>query len=162
MKMYDNVLEKVRAYENKKNIVYATVESPSYRRIKILYFLAIIFTLGVNLMLTYGHYFFDTIKFEKNIICTILISSGLMIVGTVVLHFKKHLWTHFLALISNVFSAIGLVLFLSKISGVFVDALGELTGKFYYSVLAPLCILFICTLALTVIALRAHLRTRKT
>ena len=143
MKMYDNVLEKVRAYENKKNIVYATVESPSYRRIKILYFLAIIFTLGVNLMLTYGHYFFDTIKFEKNIICTILISSGLMIVGTVVLHFKKHLWTHFLALISNVFSAIGLVLFLSKISGVFVDALGVNRQILLFCLSPPLHIVYL-------------------
>ena len=159
MKMYDNVLEKVRAYENKKDIVYATVESPSYRRIKVLYFLALIFTLGVNLILAYGHFKFETVSIDENVMYTILTLSGLLIVSTVIIHFKKYLWTHFTALVLNALSAVGILLSLSK---VLVDEVGDLVGKFYYAHLAPLCIIFICTLALTIIAVRAHLRTRKT
>ena len=43
-----------------------------------------------------------------------------------------------------------------------VDEVGDLVGKFYYAHLAPLCIVVICTFALAYIALRAHLKTRKT
>ncbi len=159
MKMYENVLEKVHAYESKKNIVYATVDSPSYRRIKALYFLALIFTLGVNLILIYGHFAFETLSIDNNVIYTVITLSVLLIVATVVLHFKKHLWTHFTALLLNAASATGILLSLSNI---LVDEVGDLVGKFYYAHLAPLCLVFICTLVLTVIAVRAHLKIRKT
>lgn len=159
MKMYNNVLEKVHAYENKKNIVYATVESPSYRRIKFLYFLALIFTLGVNLILIYGHFVFETRNLDKNVLYTILTLSGLLIVSTIVLHFKKHLWTHYVAFVSNALSATGILV---SLSNVMVDEIGDIKASFYYIHLAPLCILFVCTLALTIIAVRAHLKTRKT
>lgn len=158
MKMYDNVLEKVKLYEEKRGIVYATTDGRLYKGLKGLYVLAFVYTMVMNFFFIMGNVLSET-RFEnfKNSVYTVGALSLVLIVALVALRFKKHIVANAAAFVLNAFGSAALVLTFAKL---LEDVLGY-KASFYWRHLVPLCILVFLSLCLTIIAVRAILKTQK-
>lgn len=159
MKMCEDVLQKVRLYEEKRGIIYAKTDGKLYKTLKGVYFFAFAYTLVMNILYILGNVFSKT-RFDvfKNSVYTVAALSVVMIIALVVMHFKKYLWSHIAAFILNALSSAGLVF---VFAGLLEGPIGYLP-KFYWRHLVPLCFIVILSLWLTVIAVRAILKTQKT
>ena len=54
MKMYDGVLQRVKQVEEKHGIKYATTDGMLYKTLSILLIIALIYTIGINLLCVAG------------------------------------------------------------------------------------------------------------
>lgn len=158
MKMHSNILEKVRIYEEKRGITYPKTDGKLYNSFKVLYVISLIYTLGVNLLFLLGCAIGESI-FEalENSVYTVIALSVLLIASLVIMRFRKFIWVHIVTFLFNVLSSVGLCF-------TFATLLKDVVGfkpKFYYCHLVPLCLMVIFTVVLTVVAIRAILKTQK-
>ena len=54
MKMYDGVLQRVKQIEDKHGIKYATTDGALYKILSVLLIIALIYTIGINLLCVAG------------------------------------------------------------------------------------------------------------
>ncbi len=159
MKMYDNILEKVAQYEEKRGIVYAKTDGNLYKGLKVFYVLLFIYTMVMNLFFLLGAALSETVYSNlKNSVYTVLGLSITLIISFVLMRFKNTIWANIISLALNVLSCVGLAITFGVL---LQDVIGFKTS-FYWRHLAPLCLMVIVDIALAVIALRAIFKTQKT
>lgn len=159
MKLHSNILEKVRLYEEKRGIIYAKTDGNLYKGIKVFYIIALIYTFGVNSMFLLGNILVKSIfDVLKNSVYTVAVLSLALVAAWVIMGFKKYLWAHIVSCVLNALSCVGLILTFGKL---LADVIG-FKAKFYYCHLVPLALAVILSVILTIIAVRAILKTQKT
>ena len=158
MKKNDVVLQKVRLIEDKNYIFYARTDGRAYKILKVIFTVFFAYTVFNNAIYAVGslivgkNYLSEILK----PVLTAVIGTVMLIAGFVFLNFKKHIVSFLLTAVSS----IGMI-------PLFADLLKDETAvntylpKFYWRHLIPLLALAILSLILTVIALRADIKTRK-
>ncbi len=160
MKMQENVLKRVRMVEDKYGINYAKIDGKLYKSLKIIYIVLFAYTMGINLLymlgmlLVYG----GTENFTaiQNTLITVSVCTGFIIAGFVLFFFK-------FKLTAGILSVIPEILLILSFGDVMKDTLGLWGYKysFYWRHLAPLALMIIVMIWLTVIAVRARIKTEK-
>lgn len=191
MKMYDGVLQRVRQIEQKKGIYYANTNGMLYKVLKFILIAALIYTVGVNLILILGGVFEissihhgvtykidgkeytlyetwelageDAEKIEDNILKD---SGGLIINGSIctVLLIAGVILNRFKFYIAGAVTNIAPAIYsIFYFKHRLTDSGGvvSLNAKFYWCHLIPLALIAICMLCITVIAVRANWKTQK-
>ena len=159
MKMYSNILEKVRLYEEKRGIVYAKTDGKLYKGLKVFYILLFVYTIVMNSLFLLGSFLSETVFNNlKNAVYTVLGLSVLLIASLIIMKFKNTVWANFVSAVLNILSCVGLGITFGML---LQDVIG-FKISFYWRHLAPLCLMVIMTVALTVIALKAIFKTQKT
>jgi hypothetical protein len=159
MKMYDNILQKVNLYEEKRGIVYAKTDGKLYKTIKAFYVLAFVYTMFMNLVFILG-VTLDSARFEvlANPFYTVVALTVGLIAALVIVGFKKYLWAHIVSFALNLLSTVGLTVTFAKL---LEDVIGYKTS-FYWRHLAPLAIILLLSLWMTIIAIKAIVKLKKT
>ncbi len=157
--MYDNVLEKVKEYEEKRGIVYAKTDGKLYVGVKVFYILIFAYTMAINAMFLLGAVLSETVFNNlKNSVYTVLALSVLLVASLIVMKFKNTIWANVVSTVINILSCTGLGITF----GVLLQDVIGFKVSFYWRHLVPLCLMVILTVVLCVIALRAILKTQKT
>lgn len=157
--MYDNILEKVKEYEEKRGIVYAKTDGGLYKALKIIYILLFIYTMVMNAMFLLGAALSETVfKNLKNSVYTVLGITVLLIASLVIMKFKNTVWANIVSTVLNILGCTGLCLTF----GVLLQDVIGFKISFYWRHLVPLCLMAIVTIALCAVALRAVIKTQKT
>lgn len=159
-----NVLKRVRQLEEKNGIKYAKTDGRLYGTIKLLYTIVFVYTLVINFLFIlsnsivyYGDENFNTVKGP---LVTVTTATFLLILAFIIMRFKNKVWANFASGITNVLAAVLLVL---TFANLMKDSLG-LFGyvySFYWRHAIPLLLLVVFAVWLTVIALRANIKTDK-
>ncbi len=159
MKMYDNILEKVRVYEEKRGIVYAKTDGNLYKGFKVFYILLFAFTFVMNSFFLLGTLLSETLFTSlKDSIYTVAGLSVVLIASLVIMKFKNSIWANIVSLLLNLLACTGLCLTF----GVLLQDVIGFKISFYWRHLAPLCLMALVSVVLTVIALRAITKRNKT
>ena len=159
MKMYNNILEKVALYEEKRGIVYAKTDGNLYKGLKGFYVLLFVYTMVINLFFLLGAALSETVYSTlKNSVYTVLGLSIALIISLVLMRFKNTVWANIMSLALNVLSCVGLTITF----GVLLQDVIGFKISFYWRHLVPLCLMVIVDIAFTIIALRAIFKTQKT
>ncbi len=160
MKMQENVLRRVRMVEDKHGIKYAKTDGRLYKVLRILYTLLFIYTMGINLLYIAGMFLVyggtDNFVSIQNTLITVCACTAAVILGYVLSFFKFKFCAGIISVAAEVF------LILSFASAM-EDSLGLWGYKisFYWRHLAPLALMIIFMIWLTVIAVSARLKTEK-
>ncbi len=96
MKLQYNILERVRRIEEKNGVYYAKIDGRLYSSLKVTYIFLSIYTLIINTISVLGLFVAPHVK-ERNdeinkLIVTIIVASVFLIVATVFVKFREHLW----------------------------------------------------------------------
>ena len=191
MKMYDGVLQRVKQIEDKHGIKYATTDGALYKILSVLLIIALIYTIGINLLCVAGaalkisslysgtvatiegkdyteieyweYQGLDSKKMEENIVGG---NRELMINAGIC---SILLILGFVLNRLRLYLAGGVIAVAPAIYSVFyfmhnlTDSGGVvgLSPKFYWRHLIPLCIIIITAVWLTVIAVRAKFKLER-
>lgn len=160
MKMYESVLTRVRAVERKNGINYAKTDGGIYKTLRVIYSVIFFYTVIINLIFIAGmflvRYGTDNFKSIKNLLVSVCVCTGVMFAGYVLSFFK-------FKLTSGIISVLPEILLIPLFGNAMKDTLGLFGFKysFYWRHLAPLVLLVILNVILTVIAVRARVKTEK-
>lgn len=160
MKMYDSVLARVRAVEEKNGISYAKTGGALYKTLRVIYSIIFFYSVAVNLLFIAGmfmvRYGTDNFKSVKNLLISVCICTGVMLAGYVLSFFK-------FKLIAGIISVLPEILLIPLFGNAMRDTLGLFGFKysFYWRHSVPLVLLIILMIWTTVIALRARIKTEK-
>ncbi len=161
MKYNEDILTKVRIYEEKRGINYAKTDGKLYKTLKVLYVLMFAYTMVINLLYILGTLLLEDLStVQKNILYTVSALCVSLVVSLIVMRFKKYLWANIAYTVLNILSCVGLCVTFGVISADPVGFLGFLP-LFYYRHFAPLLIMTVLTVWLFVIALNSFIKTRK-
>ncbi len=159
MKLYGNVLEKVRDYEEKWGITYAKPDGKLYKFVMVIYILALIFSTAMNVLFALGVSMSETLlSAMKAPFYTVLVFIVAHIVAIVLTKFKNSIIAAICSFGINALSCVGLVLTFAPLME---NEIGGYRGSFYWRHLVPLCILLVVNFFVNFIVLRANLKTRK-
>ncbi len=152
MKMYDSVLKRVKILEEKNGIKYADTNGRLYSTTKVLFILIFIYAMVIKSFYFLGALIVPQLELE---VVTPAICTALLIAGFVLAVCKVHI-------IGSVLTAVSSVILTLNFSKVLIDDLTDkLLPKFYWAHLAPLCLLVICAVIMTVIAVRSKIKLKK-
>lgn len=160
MKKFDGVLKRVRAIEEKNGIRYAKPEGKLYRTLTVLYTLCLIGTLFVNLLFVLGMLLQVSgsslvMSDVFNYILSVSICTLLIIAGRITLKFKLHITTSIISILPTIF-------LLSVFAVILKDDIDGFLGlkiSYYIRHGIPLGLMLIFMIFITVIALRANIKT---
>lgn len=162
MKMYDNILNRVRAMEEKNGVKYAKSDGKLYKTLKVFYVLAVIYTICMNFLYASGILLLyagkDDFKYQKPYFYTVVACTLLLLISLVVMRFKKYLWVNIATGVANLAAAVFLIPTFARLME---DTLG-LWGyqySFYWRHFVPLLLVIILNIWLTAVAVRAILKT---
>lgn len=160
MKIYEGVLSRTHEYEYKRGISYANVDSPSYKRLKVFYIIALVWTILVNALSAFSLSLLPENNPAKDTIFNIIVMFGvvsaLLILGAILNRLKVYITSGIISLVSAIFTLVYISVEFTAPSGF----LGFRTD-FYFKHVIPLLMLAICITAMTVIAVRAKVKFRK-
>lgn len=160
MKMYESVLTRVRTVEQKNGINYAKTDGILYKTLRVIYSVIFFYTVIINLLFIAGmflvRYGTDNFKSVKNLLISVCVCTGVMLAGYVMSFFK-------FKLTAGIISVLPEILLIPLFGSAMKDTLGLFGFKysFYWRHLAPLVLLVILNVILTVIAVRARVKTEK-
>lgn len=160
MKMYESVLTRVRTVEQKNGINYAKTDGILYKTLRVIYSVIFFYTVIINLLFIAGmflvRYGTDNFKSVKNLLISVCVCTGVMLAGYVMSFFK-------FKLTAGIISVLPEILLIPLFGNAMKDTLGLFGFKysFYWRHLAPLVLLVILNVILTVIAVRARVKTEK-
>ena len=160
MKMYESVLTRVRSVEQKNSINYAKTDGILYKTLRVIYSVIFFYTVIINLLFIAGmflvRYGTDNFKSVKNLLISVCVCTGVMLAGYVMSFFK-------FKLTAGIISVLPEILLIPLFGSAMKDTLGLFGFKysFYWRHLAPLVLLVILNVILTVIAVRARVKTEK-
>jgi len=158
MKKYDGVLKRVRILEEKKGIKYADTNGKLYITLKVLCIIAAVYGMATNLLFILGHILMYAGTNEMNEvtgkIVTVSVCTLAIIASLILNKFKIYITGAVLNLLSAVFLTL-------QFANLLLDDLGFLGFKtsFYVRHLIPLVLMVIFMVWLTIIALRAKIKT---
>ena len=160
MKKYDGILKRVREIEEKKGIHYAKTDGKLYKTLSVFYLLFFIWTLLIDALVILSFSLNYGITKNKgsimDIIVTVSVCTVALLAGYIFNRFKFYLTGGILSVVSLIFSTL---VFANQLK----DGLG-LWGfqyKFYWRHLGPAVIMVILMIVMTVIAVRARVKTDK-
>ena len=153
MKMYKSVLDRVRILEQKNGIVYANTNSGIYKILKVLFILDFIYAMGIKSMYFLGIALDTTPRVYEYI--TPAICTGVLVLGCVLILFKRHIIGFLMTLISAIILMFEFNNQLQNATEVLVN------HKFAWAHLVPLSLLIVFSLPMVIIAVRAQYKTRK-
>lgn len=160
MKMYESVLTRVRTVEQKNGINYAKTDGILYKTLRVIYSVIFFYTVIINLLFIAGmflvRYGTDNFKSVKNLLISVCVCTGVMLAGYIMSFFK-------FKLTAGIISVLPEILLIPLFGSAMKDTLGlfGLKYSFYWRHLAPLVLLVILNVILTVIAVRARVKTEK-
>lgn len=160
MKMYESVLTRVRTVEQKNGINYAKTDGILYKTLRVIYSVIFFYTVIINMLFIAGmflvRYGTDNFKSVKNLLISVCVCTGVMLAGYVMSFFK-------FKLTAGIISVLPEILLIPLFGSAMKDTLGLFGFKysFYWRHLAPLVLLVILNVILTVIAVRARVKTEK-
>ena len=164
MKYRYNVLEKVRKVEEKNGINYAKTDGKLYKTINVLHILAWVYTLGINILFLLGNLVLmssnESLEINKAPFVTVLTATVLLIVARVIMRFKNQVWAN---IASGALNLIICPVLAFTFANLMEDSLGlwGLNFSFYWRHAIPLALIIIFGVWLTIIALRANIKTDK-
>ena len=172
MKMYENVLRRARALEEKKGIRYTKVDEGMYNTFKLLLTLASIWSLFMNGLFVLARHvnysgtaIIDSINSQN---LTVSVFSVIIIACLVMLRLKfLRKWKFFnevsVHIISAILITISSVCLLFLFADLSRDELGFLGVKtfFYFRHLAPLALMSFFVICMAIIAIHASYKTNK-
>lgn len=159
MKLYYNILERVRAVEEKRGIKYAKTDGKLYCTLKVFYIIAFAYTMGINLLFTLGTVISEiNFKNLKNSLITVTVFSVLLIASLVIMRFKDKLWANITSGVLNLLSSVGLLFSFAVLMEDSIGFMG-LKTNFYWRHFIPLVLIIILSVWLTVIAVRSIIKT---
>ena len=160
MKMQESVLRRVRMVEEKNGIKYAKTDGKLYKTLRVLYTLAFIYTMGINLLFISGMLLIyggtDKMAGILNSLISVCVCTVLIIAGYALSFFRFKLAAGIISIISE-------IVLIPVFGAVMRDSLGVFgfAVSFYWRHLIPLIVLIILMTATTLIAVRARLKTEK-
>lgn len=160
MKMYDNVLRRVRMVEEKNGIRYAKTDGKLYLALRVIYSIFFIYSVGINLIFISGmllvHSGTDKFTSVKTLLISVCVCTAVMIAGYILSFFK-------FKTVAGILSVIPEILLIPLFGTAMKDSLGFMGFKpsFYRRHLIPLAILAVIMIVMSVIALRAKIKTEK-
>lgn len=160
MKMYDGVLARVREMEQKRGIKYARTNGKLYKTLKVLYSIIGIWTFFMNLFFVLGFLLMysntDSMSKALNPVITVSVCTLGLIAGYVLNCVKLHIPSVILNILSSSF-------LIAVFAGLLQDTFGlwGYKASFYWRHLAPILLIVIFSVFLTVIALREKYKTQK-
>ena len=158
MKIYKNIMDKVPEYEEKRGIIYATVNGRLYKTLNVFYILFFAFTAFINSAVLIG-FSFDMEKTEyKDAFYKMLILTAVLIVAFVLTFFKKHFAFLLSAFALQTTAGAWICVWLTEFTE---KPEGGLRFSYYWRHLIPICVLTLLLGWLAVIALRAAVKRRK-
>ena len=157
MKLNAEIIEKVRLYEGNNRIIYAKTDGRLYKSIKSVYFLVVLYTLVMNFFYIMGNVLSqDRFEIFENSVYMVALLSVLLIAALVLIKFKDYCWAHISAFLLNVIGCVCLnLVFMKQLNPAFYISM------FYWRHFVPFCLIVLLSLWITIIALRAILKTQK-
>ncbi len=158
MKKYEGVLKRVRILEEKNGIKYAKTDGKLYVALKVLYSIVGVWALLMNLFFILGFLLqytgTDNMPSALNYILIVSVFTVLMIAGYVLSCCRIYL-------VGGIISVISEIALIPFFGSILTDSLGFLGFKlsFYWRHFVPLAIMLVLMIAMTVIAVRANLKT---
>lgn len=160
MKKYDGVLQRVREIEFKRGIKYLDRDSYQYKVIKVLCFITTAWALIINLFYILGNLLVysgtEASGTMLNRVITVSVCSVTIIVSLILNAFKIYIADALLNVVSSLF-------LIFHFAGNLHDDFGFLSLKtsFYFRHLIPLAIMSILMIIMTVITVRAEIKTNR-
>lgn len=160
MKMYDSILKRVRQIEHKNGITYAKPDGVCYKTASVIYIISGIWNVLLGLIYCSGlvmiHSGKETFDEALRYIIFGITCSVLVVGGFIFNRFKFYT-------VGGILSIPSIIGFICMFGSVSVDDFGFLgfTTRFYLLNLIPLLIMLICGLIITVLPIRAKLKTQK-
>ena len=164
MEMRYNILQRVRQIEEKAGIKYAKTDGKLYKSLKVVYVIAFIYSMVMNVLYLLGNLLIYSGKESfaniKNTLITVTVATVGLIAALVFAKFKKQIWANITAVVLNLFSGVFLILTFAHL---LEDDLGFLGYKFsfYWRHSVPLLLIIILSIWICIIALREILKTQK-
>ena len=161
MRKHDGILKRVRQLEEKRGIVYAKADGKLCTALSIFNLIAAIFALTMNTFYILGMLLInlgtENIKNVLNPVITVSVCSATLISGLILKKFKLFIPSAILNILS---SALLIPLFASLMED--INGFLQLKTAFYWRHLAPLTIVIIMTVWITVIAIREKAKLNAT
>lgn len=160
MKKYEGVLKRVRMLEEKNGIKYAKADGKLYGTLKVLYTIVGVWALLMNLFFILGFLLqytgTDSMSKALNYIWISTAGTVLMIAGYVLSCCKFYLTGGILSVLSE-------LLLIPFFGSILKDSIGFLGFKtsFYWRHFAPLALMLIFMVWMTVIAVKARVKTNR-
>ena len=160
MKKFDGVLKRVRMLEEKNGIKYADTEGKLYKTLKFFYILAFAYTIAINLLFVLAMIIkVDAGLAEKsdvfNYILSVSVCSLLIIAGLILRKCKLNLSAGIISVLPEIFL---IPVYAIPLRADFEGFLG-LKYSFYWKHGVPLFLMIILMSWMTVIAVRANIKT---
>ena len=155
MKMYEGVLAKTRDWEYKRGIKYLDSESKTYKALSVFYVIFTVYAMLMNLLVILG---FALTGRDTDIIITVGVCSLVIIAGFVLNRFKLFITG---AVVSIAPMVLLNVVFARLMEADFGTGFLGLKWSFYIRHLAPMAIMTLLLVAMTVIAVGARVKLQK-
>ena len=155
MKMYEGVLAKTRDWEYKRGIKYLDSESKTYKALSVFYVIFTVYAMLMNLLVILG---FALTGRDTDIIITVGVCSLIIIAGFVLNRFKLFITG---AVVSIAPMVLLNVVFARLMEADFGTGFLGLKWSFYIRHLAPMAIMTLLLVAMTVIAVGARVKLQK-
>ena len=160
MKKFDGVLKRVRMLEEKNGISYAKPEGKLYKTLSVLYTIVLVYTMAINLLFVLAMFVQVDAQMAKmsdvfNYILSVSVCSVLIIGGRIFSKFKKYLTAGIMSVVPSIFL---IPVYAIPLRADFEGFLG-LKYSFYWKHGVPLLLMIIFMVGMTVIALRAQIKT---
>lgn len=155
MKMYEGVLAKTRDWEYKRGIKYLDSESKTYKALRVFYVIFTVYAMLMNLLVILG---FALTGRDTDIIITVGVCSLIIIAGFVLNRFKLFITG---AVVSIAPMVLLNVVFARLMEADFGTGFLGLKWSFYIRHLAPMAIMTLLLVAMTVIAVGARVKLQK-
>ncbi len=160
MKKYDGVLKRVRILEEKNGIKYAKTDGKLYGALKVIYTIAGVWTVLMNLFFILGFLLqytgTNSMPQALNYILIATVGTVLIIAGYVLTCCKVYLT-------GGIISVLAEILLIPFFGSILMDSLGFLGFKisFYWRHFAPLFLMLIFMVWMTVIAVKARTKANR-
>lgn len=155
MKMYEGVLAKTRDWEYKRGIKYLDSESKTYKALSVFYVIFTVYAMLMNILVILG---FALTGRDTDIIITVGVCSLIIIAGFVLNRFKLFITG---AVVSIAPMVLLNVVFARLMEADFGTGFLGLKWSFYIRHLAPMAIMTLLLVAMTVIAVGARVKLQK-
>lgn len=160
MKINYDVIQKVRAYEEKWGINYIKPDGKLYKYVMVLYVLALIFTTVMNVFFALGVSMSETLLSSmKTPLYIVLIFIVVHIAAIILTKFKNSIVAPICSFVINAAACVTLIFTFAPLME---DVVGGYKVSFYWRHFAPLCILLIVNFIVNFIALRTNIIICKT
>lgn len=161
MKKHDGILKRVKQIEEKRGIVYARADGRLCTVLRIICLILTVFALAMNLFYILGmlliNYGTDNMKNVTGAVTTVTVCSVALITGLILKKFKLFIPSAVLNILSSAFL---LPLFASLMED--VNGFLSLKTAFYWRHFAPLVLVVILSIWITIIALREKIKINAT